>query len=361
MRGGAGGRRRPGHDRPRRIARRRELQRLRRPPGQHRRHQLGDRRHPDRFHVRLADRDIVQLQHLPRRVVDELQPRLGIDDDDAFDHAGEDRFHARAIARLLRQTPPDILHRRVQRTRHGAELIVAEAELRRRQVAALIAVRDARDEPHALTDARGKEPRDRGTAQERKTERRERRRENRLELMPHAGQRQRDPDEADRGVADGRRDVQHVDLQRRAVAFRAAESGGAGLHHFRPLPVVLHGGQALERFGRIARDAAVRRDERDARPNQAADAIRLLLQFCRRGQRGRTGEQVRRQARFGHQRRFDSLVGLPAHRRREQQAGNGERDDGGGERREEELGLKRGADGRHEPTVPDRRACSRTA
>ena len=61
---------------------------------------------------------------------------LRIDDDDAFDHAGEDRLHARAIARLLAEPAADLLHRVVQRARHGAELVVAEAEVRRRQIAA---------------------------------------------------------------------------------------------------------------------------------------------------------------------------------------------------------------------------------
>ena len=91
---------------------------------------------PDRFDVGPADRDVVQLQHLPRGVVDQLQPPLRIDDDDAFDHAGEDRFHARAIARLLGELAADFLDRLVERPRDRAELVVAEVEARRRQVAA---------------------------------------------------------------------------------------------------------------------------------------------------------------------------------------------------------------------------------
>ncbi len=54
----------------------------------------------------------------------------------------EDRFHARAVARLLGELPPDDLHRVVERPRHDAELIVAVVEPRRREIAAAIPVGD---------------------------------------------------------------------------------------------------------------------------------------------------------------------------------------------------------------------------
>ena len=138
VRAAAGGRRRAGHDRARRIARRRQLQRVGRPPGERRRHQFGDRRMADRLDVVASERQLVELQHPLRGLVDELQPSLRIDDDDAFDHAGEDRFHARAVARLLGQLAPDDLHRVVERPRDDAELVVAVVEARRRQIAAAI-------------------------------------------------------------------------------------------------------------------------------------------------------------------------------------------------------------------------------
>jgi hypothetical protein len=71
-----------------------------------------------------------------------------------FDHAGEDRFHPRAIARLLAEPPSDLLHGFVQRPGDGAQLVVSEAEVRRRELAATIAVGDAGDETHAFADAR---------------------------------------------------------------------------------------------------------------------------------------------------------------------------------------------------------------
>ena len=145
-----------------------------RPAGQHGAYQLGDRRQTNRFDVRPSDADLVQLQHLPRRVVHELEPAARVDDDDAFDHAGENRFRPRPIARLLRELAPDLLHRLVKRACHRAELVVAEAQARRRQIAGAIALRDAGDEPHAVSDPRGEEPRDRGAADEREPQREQR-------------------------------------------------------------------------------------------------------------------------------------------------------------------------------------------
>ena len=117
---------------------------------------------PDRLDVGPADRRrVVELQHLPRRVVGQLQPSLRIDDDDAFDHAGEDRFHPRAIARLLGEPASELLHRVVERARDGAELVVAVVEARRRQIAAAVAVGDAGDRRDAAADARREQPRDR--------------------------------------------------------------------------------------------------------------------------------------------------------------------------------------------------------
>ena len=61
VRAAAGRRRRARHDRARRVARRRELQRVGRPAGQRRGHQLGDRRMADRLDVVAAERQVVEL------------------------------------------------------------------------------------------------------------------------------------------------------------------------------------------------------------------------------------------------------------------------------------------------------------
>ena len=364
MLGGAGRGRRGGHDRPQRVPGRRELQRRRRPAEQDRRDDLRDRRQPDRFHVWTADRHLVELQHLPRGGIHELQPRLRIDDDDALDHAGEDRFHPRAVARLPRELTADLLHRVVERARHRTELVVAVAEMRRRQVAARVAVGDAGDEPHAPADPRGEQPGDRDAADEREAKRGERRRQDGLQLVADVGERQRHAHVADRRMPHGHGHVQHVDVQRIAVPPRAADSVGARLRDLRPLRVVLHAAHALERFRGVAEDASVERDEGDARPDQRADPIRFLVELRHRGERRRIRQQIGREPRLGDERLFDPRVQLPPHRRREDRAGDGERDQRRGHGRQEERRLERRAEaGRHAatPRAADRSACSRTA
>ena len=61
-----------------------------------------------------------------------------VDDDDAFDHAGENGRHARPVARQLAEPRPELLDRPVQRPRHRAQLVVAVVDRRRRQVALAI-------------------------------------------------------------------------------------------------------------------------------------------------------------------------------------------------------------------------------
>ena len=123
-----------------RVARRREL---RRDPAccplKRRADEVGDRRMADGLDVVPAERAVVEPQHLPRGLVGQLQPSLRIDDDDAFDHAGEDRLHPRAVARLLVEPSPELLHRLVQRPRDGAQFVVAEVQPRRRQIALPVA------------------------------------------------------------------------------------------------------------------------------------------------------------------------------------------------------------------------------
>ena len=84
----------------------------------------------DRLDVVAADRRGVELEHPARRVVGQLQAALRVDDDDAFDHAGEDRFHAGAVAGELVEPLPEFLHRVVERPRDRAELVVAVVERR---------------------------------------------------------------------------------------------------------------------------------------------------------------------------------------------------------------------------------------
>ena len=129
--------------------------------------QIRDRRMPDRLDIVPPDRQLVELQHLPRGVVHELQPPLRIDDDDAFDHAGQDRFHAAAVSGELAQPPAELLHRLVERSRHLAELVVAVVQARRGQVAPAIAFGNLGDCADAVSEASGRERRDERGAGER--------------------------------------------------------------------------------------------------------------------------------------------------------------------------------------------------
>ena len=134
-------RRGPRREGPRRVARRRQLDRVRGLSAERRAHEIGDRRMPDGLDVVAADRQRVELQHLRGRFVHDLQPSLRIDDDDPFDHAGEDGAHAAAIARQVADSRAEILDRFVERPRHRPELVVAEVERGGRQVAAAVAPR----------------------------------------------------------------------------------------------------------------------------------------------------------------------------------------------------------------------------
>ena len=66
----------------------------------------------DDFEIAAARRRRVDAQHLLRGAIHQLQPSLSIDDQHAFDHAGEDGLHARAIARQLFEPAAQFLHGR---------------------------------------------------------------------------------------------------------------------------------------------------------------------------------------------------------------------------------------------------------
>ena len=176
-------RRRARHDGARGVPGRRQLEPCRHPPRQRGRDQGGDRRMPDRLDVVVAQRQPVEPQHAVRGVVGQLQPALRIDHDHPFDHAGEDRLHLRAIARLLCQPPPELLHRAVERARHHAQLVVAVAEPRRPQVAGAVPLRDLRDAVNAAPHPSRDHPGDQRRADQRQAERQQRHVHDRLQLL----------------------------------------------------------------------------------------------------------------------------------------------------------------------------------
>ncbi len=130
----------------------------------------------NRLDVVASDREIVEPEHPACRVVREPEPALLIDDDDAFDHAGEDRLHLRVIAIQLGQAATELLHRSVQRPRHDAKLVGAVVETRRPQIAGGVAPGHLGDGAHARADSSRHHPGDRRRTGEREAEREDRQR-----------------------------------------------------------------------------------------------------------------------------------------------------------------------------------------
>ena len=295
----------------------------------------------DGLEVVASQRQVVEPQHPPRGLVGQLQPAVWIDDDDAFDHAGEDGFHTSVIARLLGELPSHDLYRIVQRPRDAPELVVSVVETGGREVAAAVAFRDAGDRAHAAAHARGDDPADRGRAAEREGERREDGRQHGAKLLTDIGERKCHPDKRDRRMGDRHSDVQHVDVERVAVAAAFAQAVLPGLDHLGARCVVLHAGDALERFRRIANDDAVRRDERHASAHQIADAVGLGVEIRHGRRRRRAGQQLAGEARFRRQRLLDLCIVSAGGRAGEQEPGDRQADRGRYRARREELGLKR--------------------
>ena len=140
--------------------------------------------------------------------------------------------------------------------------------------------------------------------------------------------------------ADGH--VQHVDLERRAVAPGRAGAGRPRGDDFRTCGVILHRGEAFERFLGVADDASRPLDEGDARVEKLAEPVRFAVE---RGGRGRRSRRLRRalvehlagQLRLGDERLFDARVGLRSHRRGEERAGDDQREQGRRQRREKQF------------------------
>ena len=347
MRAVARRRRRAGDDRAGWIARRRELQRLRRPIEQRRGHQLRDRRMPNRFDVRPANPHPVQLQHPLCGVVGELKSSLAIHHDDPFDHTGQDGLHSSPIPRLFDEAAADVLDRLVQRSRHHAELVVAEIHPCRCQVAASIPSGDIGDAPDPLADSSRKRPGDERRTDEGEPQPPHQNREHGPHVLPNVGERQGNPDETDRRMVDRYGDVQHVDVEGVAVPFRAPESSGSGLGHLGARAVIFHRRHAVERLRRVADHPSIGSDQRDARAGERAEAIGFSIELGHGERDGALCQEVRGEPCLRHERRPEVVVHHRLHHRGEERPGDGERNDRRGEGGEEELGLERPCTSRH--------------
>ena len=151
----------------------------------------------------------------------------------------------------------------------------------------------------------------------------QRRPQDRLQLVADIGQRQRQADEGNLRMVDPRRDVQHVDVQRRAVARGAPDPVPGRGFDLRPGEVIFQGRQGLHRLRRIAEHASARIDERDTRGDELAHPIRFSVQVIdRRG----GAQELRGEPGFFDEGFLEARVGLPPHRLGHQQACDEQRD-----------------------------------
>ena len=97
---------------------------------------------PDDLEVRPPGRRRLDAQHLLRGAIDQLQASLPIDDEHALDHAAEDGFHARPIARQFLDAAAELLDGLVECAGHGPELVGAVVVDRAREIACGIALGD---------------------------------------------------------------------------------------------------------------------------------------------------------------------------------------------------------------------------
>ena len=336
------------------------------PPRERRADLRGDVRVADDLEVVAPFRLVLQPQHPLRGAVGQLHVPLRVDDEDPFGHPAEDRLHAGAIRGELLRAAPDVANRLVEHARHRPDFVGAVIPRRTGEVAVRIAARRFGDGPHASAQEQRRGPRE---EQRRAQSRRggdERRAAQRRELVADVRERQREANLADhrrRLVAHGDGDVQHLDVERGAVAPRHPEPVPPGLLHFGPVLVILDRAQLFGVQLRVADHGAVGGDEGDARRDQAAERIRLGVELRRRG-RPAVRQRFGGEASFVDQRALDAVADAPPHAPRHHRHGHGERHRGRGEGAEEGAGAERHRridrrGGRR--ALRHRRACSRTA
>ena len=286
---------------------------------------------PRNFEVVATLRRVVHLEHPARGIVHQLQPSLRRDDHDAFTHAVEDGFHPRAVGLALGRAAADLAHRLVEDARHESDFIGAVVARGRGQIARGVAFRHFGDRANAATQERGRAPREHEGCQKADRQGHHCGTANRRELLADFRQGKREPylgQLRSRRAVDFDGDVQHVGLQRRAVAARDPEPLATRLLNLRPSGMVLERRQLVGGQLRITHDRAIRTDERHARGYEPADRIRLGVEL-RRGCGLPMGQRFGRQARFIDQAALDALVETAADRPRHESRRDEQRDGGG--------------------------------
>ena len=237
-----------------------------------------DVRVPHHFAVVAAGHDAVGLRQAPRRLVGEDDPALGVHDDHAFEHAPQDGLGARAVLRELRHSPAQFAGRIVEDSRDGAEFVAALVARRGREVSGGVPARHRGDRVDPPRQEHRGEPGQAEGAAERHRQRHQDAPAHGAELGVDLGEREREPHGAHMRVLDREGDIEQIRAQRRAEPPHDAHSRLPGRDDLRPRAVVvelLEGGQILRG---VADDAAVRRDERDARGGEPADLVGLPIE-----------------------------------------------------------------------------------
>ena len=109
----------------------------------------------------------IDPQHAPRRGVHQPHASVGVDHQHAFDHAGEDRFHPRAIAREVGCALSEPAHRIVEHVRDGSNLVALVINRRRLQVARGVFLRAGREAIETANEHHRRDPRHRERADDR--------------------------------------------------------------------------------------------------------------------------------------------------------------------------------------------------
>ena len=268
-----------------------------------------------------------------------------VDDENAFDHAGEDGFHARAVGFEAGQALRKVLRQPVEQARDRADLVVAVVGCRPREIAGRVALRRAAASSGGAGRAARRTPmsgRCAATIPVAKPRSASVRTHASCRSTSVNGTARRTIDKSGMpglltGMATYIMSVSIVALWRRD----AAHPGSPGVDDFRARAVILDRLAAPRGSGPsrpTTRPSAS--DEGDARRQDAAECVRLRVELRLAGRRA-VREELGGHARVARQLVLDALLQIPAHRRRHERRRRRDGKRCGRERGQEDLGSER--------------------
>jgi hypothetical protein len=269
---------------------------------------------------------IAQAQAGAQRLVRQQDDSLVVHREHALFHRGQDRVHARPLARDLGDPLLELVGRAVQDARQLAQLVGARDRAARVQVAG----RELAGRVHHAVEGTGQRGREDHRQQRRDHERQQRRGDDRARqvarLLAHAAQRQRHPRHAQQMalLAHGHRGVHEVVRHRCAAAHRRAVPRPQRVLDLRSLEMVLQREQRRSRHGGVRDHASVRQDDGDPRVQVAGRLVHQRVDGREvRALRQRGLHQPSHQPRLRFQ-RHGHLLGraLAEPRQRQQQDGD---------------------------------------